>query len=44
MSTENVMGDYFWSFKISLKTAKKVVFFSSPSHEIKLVSHNHNAT
>jgi hypothetical protein len=37
-------GNFTWSFKISLKTTRKVVFFDSNSHDIMLVSQNDTQT
>ena len=36
--------DFNWSFKIELKTTRKVVFFDSPSHSITLLSQNEQGT
>jgi hypothetical protein len=37
-------GKFYWNFKISLKTTRKVVFFDSNSHDISLVSQNDTQT
>ena len=37
-------ADFTWNFKISLKTTRKVIFFDSPSHQIKLVKQNDQGT
>lgn len=33
-------SDFDWSFKIDLKTTRKVVFFDSPSHKVNLLNQN----
>ena len=37
-------GDFYWNFRISLKTTKKVVFFDSHTHDVEMVSQNDNKT
>lgn len=37
-------GDFYWNFRISLKTFRKVVFFDSNSHDIELLSQNDPCT
>ena len=37
-------GNLYWDFRISLRTARKVVFFDSHTHEIDLVSQNDPCT
>lgn len=37
-------AEFTWSFKIDVKTTKKVSFFNSPSHEITLISQNEERT
>lgn len=37
-------GDYYWNFKITLKTTKKVNFFDSKTHDIQLISQNDSQT
>lgn len=37
-------ADFTWTFKIDLKTTRKVVFFDSPSHEITLLNQNEAGT
>ena len=32
--------DFTWTFKVELKTTRKVLFFDSPTHEINLLSQN----
>ena len=32
--------DFDWSFKVDLRTTRKVVFFDSPSHDITMLSQN----
>lgn len=32
--------DFHWSFKVDLKTTRKVVFYESQSHKLKLISQN----
>lgn len=32
--------DFDWTFKVDLKTSKKVVFFDSPSHKVTLLNQN----
>ena len=36
----NGKADYDWTFKIELKTTRKVVFFDTPSHDITMLSQN----
>lgn len=33
-------ADYTWSFKIDIKTSRRLVFFDSPSHNIILTAQN----
>lgn len=37
-------ADYDWTFKIDLKTTRKVIFFDSPSHSITMISQNEQCT
>jgi hypothetical protein len=37
-------GDFYWNFKIIVKTSKKVCFFNSKSHSIQLLSQNDSKT
>ncbi len=36
--------DFDWSFKVDLRTTRKVVFFDSPSHDVTLLSQNEAGT
>lgn len=36
--------DFDWSFKVDLKTTRKVTFFDSPSHNITLLNQNEKGT
>lgn len=36
--------NYDWTFKIELRTTRKVVFFDSPTHDITLLSQNELGT
>jgi len=37
-------GRFYWNFKISLKTSRKVHFFDSNTHDIDLLSQNDSKT
>lgn len=37
-------GLFYWNFKITLKTTRKVPFFDSNSHDIELISQNDTKT
>lgn len=37
-------ADFTWSFKIDLRTSRKVVLCQSPSHKIKMISQNKECT
>ena len=37
-------GEFYWNFRISLKTSKKTIFFDSHSHDVELVSQNEGKT
>ncbi|HMT72175.1 MAG TPA: hypothetical protein PKD16_18540 [Saprospiraceae bacterium] len=37
-------AEFNWTFKIDLKTTKKVIFFDSPSHNITLLNQNEKGT
>lgn len=39
-----VQNTFTWTFKISLKTSRKVTFFDSHTHDIELISQNDPAT
>ena len=36
--------DFDWTFKVDLHTTHKVIFFDSPSHDIKMLSQNEKGT
>ena len=40
----NEKPNFDWTFKIELKTTRKVVFFDSPSHNITLLNQNEKGT
>lgn len=33
-------GEFYWNFRIDLKTSRKVIFFDSKSHDLQLISQN----
>ena len=37
-------GNFTWSFKVELRTTRKVIFFDSPSHDLTLISQNEQGT
>lgn len=37
-------ADYDWTFKISIRTSRKLVFFDSPSHSVTMISQNQLGT
>lgn len=37
-------SDFEWSFKLDLKTTRKVLFYKSPSHKLSLLSQNATQT
>lgn len=37
-------AEFDWTFKIDLKTTRKVIFFDSPSHNITLLNQNEKGT
>lgn len=39
-----VAGSFYWNFRISLKTSRKVVFFDSKSHKLQVLSQNDSKT
>jgi hypothetical protein len=39
-----VKGEFYWNFKIALRTARKVIFFDSHTHDIQLISQNDSCT
>ena len=42
--TAKAQGEFYWDFKISLRTTRKVVFFDSQSHDINMTSQNDSGT
>jgi len=41
---QKVKGEYTWSFKISIFTSRKLVYYMSPSHNLNLISQNETQT
>ena len=39
-----VEGDFFWNFKISLRTSRKTIFSDSHTHRLQLLSQNDSKT
>ena len=36
--------NFTWSFKVEVRTTRKLIFFDSPSHDLTLISQNQSAT
>ena len=39
-----VKGDFFWNFRISLRTSRKTIFSDSHTHQLQLLSQNDSKT
>jgi hypothetical protein len=37
-------GKFYWNFKVNIQTMRKLIFFDSHSHNLKLVSQNESLT
>ena len=42
--TARIQGKFYWDFKVTLKTTRKVNFFDSNSNKIDLISQNDSRT